>query len=195
MPNALRRILTLVAAAALLLAAVTSLGAPASAVTAEGGPVAIPVTPAEGATVSARYAVLSWTSSAPAASYDVRWGTAEELGPDGLILADDEVDGLTTSWFTIPDLADLTYHWQVRAIGVDGSVGPWSAAASFTVLAGTGEGEQLDTLTPDEAETPTRAPGGWAAVDGILYLVVASTFALLLLAVVARAWLHRRSEV
>lgn len=192
MPNALRRILTLVGAAVLLMIA------PAHALASEGGPVATPVTPAEGATVPGGHVLLSWTTSAPAESYDVRWGTAEELGPDGLLLADGSVSGLTEPWYDIPDLADLTYHWQVRATGIDGAVGPWSAVASFTVLAGSGEGVQLDTLTPEGAEAPaekpTRTPvaaGGWAAVDGILYLVVASSFAVLLLAVVLRAWVRR----
>jgi hypothetical protein len=199
-PNALRRILTLVGSVALLLAIAAGLSAPASAL-GQTGPVATPATPADGSTVPAGHVLLSWTSSAPAESYEVRWGTTGELGPDGLLVADDSVSGLTASWFDIPDLADLTYHWQVRAIGGDGSVGPWSAASSFTVLAGTGEGEQLDTLTPDGAEAPVEKPahtpvaaGGWAAVDGILYLVVASLFAVLLLAVVARAWIQRRRE-
>jgi hypothetical protein len=199
-PNALRRIITLVGAVALLLGAAASLSAPASAVTADA-PVVSPVTPADGATVAARHVLLTWTSSTSAASYEVRWGTVEGLGPDGLIVADGSVAGLTKPRFDIPDLADLTYHWQVRAIGVDGSAGPWSAPSSFVVQAGTGEGEQLDTLAPDGAESPGEQPartpaaaGGWAAVDGILYLVVASTFAVILLAVVARTWVRVRRE-
>ncbi|HWH97624.1 MAG TPA: hypothetical protein VNS80_04590 [Pseudolysinimonas sp.] len=202
MPNAMRRILTLLGAIALLLGVAVSLGGTANAATAEGGPVATPTSPVDGATVPAGHVLLTWTSPSPVTSYDVRWGTVEELGPDGLLLADDSVSGLTNPWFDIPNLADLTYYWQVRAIGVDGAVGPWSASTSFTVLAGTGEGEQLDTLTPEGADTspekPTHTPvkpGGWAAVDGILYLAVASSFAIVLLAVVVRAWLHRQREV
>jgi hypothetical protein len=199
-PNALRRIITLVGAVALLLGVATSLSAPASAVTM-GAPVVTPETPADGATVAARHVLLTWTSSTPAASYDVRWGTVEGLGPDGLIVADGSVTGLTKPRFDIPDLVDLTYYWQVRAIGVDGSAGAWSDPASFVVLVGTGEGEQLDTLAPEGAESsgeqPSRtpaAPGGWAAVDGILYLVVASMFAVILLAVVTRTWMRVRRE-
>jgi hypothetical protein len=199
-PNALRRIITLVGSVALLLGVAAFLSVPATAV-ATDAPVATPATPADGATVAARHVLLTWTSSTPAASYEVRWGTVEGLGPDGLIVADGSVSGLTVPRFDIPDLADLTYHWQVRAIGVDGSPGPWSGAASFVVLAGTGEGEQLDTLAPEGAEAAddpsARAPtaaGRWAAVDGILYVVVASMFAVTLLAVVTRTWMRVRRE-
>lgn len=200
MPNALRRIITLVGALALLLGVAASLSAPASAVTTDA-PVVTPATPADGATVAARHVLLTWTASTPAASYDVRWGTVEGIGPDGLIVADGSVTGLTKPRYDIPDLADLSYHWQVRAIGVDGSVGPWSAATSFVVQAGTGEGEQLDTLAPDGVEAADeeapRAPAaarGWAAVDGILYVVGASMFAAVLLAVVTRTWMRVRRE-
>jgi hypothetical protein len=195
-PNALRRILSLIGFVAL--AAAVSLGAGASAHAAanEAAPTVTLVSPLDGATVPARHVLVSWASSAPAASYDVRWGTAEALDADGLIIADGSVSGVTESRFDIPDLADLDYHWQVRAIGTDGSPGPWSAAFSFTVLAGTGEGEQLDTLAPDGAAAPEAQPGyapsGWASADGFLYLAVAFGFAFLLLAVVARAWLRER---
>lgn len=200
MPNAVRRIIALVGAVALLLGVAASLSAPASAALTDA-PVVTPEAPARGATVAARHVLLTWSSSTPAASYDVRWGTVEGLGPDGLIVADGSVTGVTDQHFDIPDLADLTYYWQVRAVGVDGSVGPWSDPTSFVVLVGTGEGEQLDTLAPDGAESPGEqpsrtpgAPGGWAAVDGILYLVVASSFAIILLAVVAHTWMRVRRE-
>lgn len=192
MPNALRRILSFVGAVALLFAGATATAhaAPSAA------PVVVAVAPADGATVPAGSVQLAWASSEPAASFEVRWGTTGEVGPDGLLLADGEAAGLTEPRYDIPDLADLAYYWQVRAIGTDGSEGPWSEVSSFTVLAGTGEGEQLDTLTPGGSEAPevkpARAPGGWASVDGILYLLLASAFAVLLLAVVARAWLRQR---
>lgn len=191
MPNALRRILSFAGAVALALVVVS----PAHGA-ANDQPVVTPVSPADGATLAARGVLLTWVSSEPAASYEVRWSTTEQLGPDGLLLADGSVAGLTEPHYDIPDLADLEYHWQARAIGTDGSAGPWSAVSSFTVRAGTGEGEQLDTLAPDGAEAPdvkpARAPGGWASVDGILYLLVATAFAVLLLAFVARAWLRER---
>lgn len=191
MPNAMRRILSLAGAVALALVVVS----PAHGATSDQ-PIVTPVSPADGATVAAGGVLLTWVSSEPAASYEVRWSTTEELGPDGLLLADDSVAGVTEPQFDIPDLADLEYHWQVRAIGTDGTAGPWSAASSFTVMAGTGDGEQLDTLGGGSAEAPdakpVRAPGGAGSVDGILYLLIASSFAVLLLAFVARAWVRDR---
>jgi hypothetical protein len=192
-PNALRRILSVAGAVALLFAAGAAAPAHGASRTA---PVVVAIAPADGATVPAGNVELTWASSEPAASFEVRWGTTGDVGPDGLLVADGEAAGLTEPRFGIPDLADLEYHWQARAIGTDGSAGPWSDVSSFTVLAGTGEGEQLDTLTPGGAEAPdvkpARAPGGWGSVDGILYLLVASAFAVLLLAFVARAWVRER---
>jgi hypothetical protein len=192
-PNALRRILSSAGAIALLLAPVAA--APAhGAPTAD--PVVVAVAPVDGAIVPAGSVELVWAASEPVASFEVRWGTTGEVGADGLLIADGEVAGLTEPRFGIPGLADLEYHWQARAIAADGSAGPWSEASSFTVLAGTGEGEQLDTLTPGGAEAPgakpARPPGSWASVDGILYLLIASSFAVLLLAFVARAWVRDR---
>lgn len=201
MPNALRRIITFVGTFALLFGIAVSLGSPAAAASfaKEAAPVATPASPRDGATVAARHVLLTWTTSAPASSYEVRWGTVEGLGTDGLIVADGSVAGLMVERFDIPDLADLTYYWQVRAVGLDGSAGPWSEAVAFVVQAGTGDGEQLDTLAPDGAEAPaepaTRTPAGsWTAIDGILYVVVATSFAAILLAAVAYTWLRVRRE-
>jgi hypothetical protein len=194
-PNALRRILAIAGATALLLGLGASLGASAPANAAEDVPIATTVTPVDGSTVLAEDATLTWTSSGPAGSYEVRWGTTDEVGADSLLIADGSASGLTEPRFDIPDPADLEYHWQVRAIGLDGSAGPWSAPSSFTMRTGSGEGEQLDTLPHDSADAPGAKPArppGAGNVDGILYLLVASSFAVLLLAVVARAWLRER---
>jgi len=197
-PNAVvRRASTFIAAFALVAAAV-AVAAPARA--AADGPVATPVSPVNGAVLDRGDFDFRWTSPAGAVSYEVRAGLdgRTDVATGALVEAPSTATISTAGpVLTVADLPNGTYYWQVRALGSEGSPGPWSAVRTVEVAVPGDVGFQLETLGLDEYSVPTplgSTPSNSVVSDrlGALAVVLAGGFSALLLAVVARAWLRAR---
>lgn len=177
-PPAAQRILASFGVIASLVAG--SLLLPADVAHADAGSEVVLVAPEDGAVVAGPDALLEWTTPGAARRFEVRW-----TAPSG------KVETATTSGtsLALDELAPASYRWQVRSL----PEGAWSAPSTFTVDI------QLETLPggtePEPAPDPVpEATSPLDRVNGVVWVVSASAFALLLLAVVFRAWHRARVE-
>lgn len=135
------------------------------------------VGPADGAVVGGD--TVTFTATGADIAYEFRWGTEDAVDADGR-LSDVGEGGQGTvraASYSLSGLAADTYFWQVRLLE-DGA--RWSPPRAFTIDPDA-EGLQLETYPLDGAPT---LPGPLAGVDGIVWVVFASVFAVGFLAVV-----------
>ncbi|MBC7291513.1 MAG: fibronectin type III domain-containing protein, partial [Actinotalea sp.] len=118
------------------------------------------------AEVAPAAAVLSWSTSAAAARYEVQyWNTAT---PASVVTR----TGLRQSAVALVDLVPGTYGWRVRSLDRDGNQTAWSGDATFTVE---GRAPQLRTSEAAVLATAGRVLD-WAPVPGASrYLVQVAT--------------------
>ena len=109
------------------------------------------VAPASGAVVTVGSFDLRWDSVGPDTEYEVRWSTTPHVEGDGSLVGISSTLGSRTSvtWYSMTAMTPVTYHWQVRAINVLGSAGPWSETRVVTVAA---------PPTPPPAAPPASPP-------------------------------------
>jgi hypothetical protein len=104
---------------------------------------------------------LSWRAVRDAASYEVRWSTADMAAgepPAGTPLVN---TGRRASLRLTDPLLTRAYTWQVRAIDAAGNVGAWSAPFTFHVASPASAAPVLNRL-PDAQPTLTWTRVSWA---------------------------------
>lgn len=100
--------------------------------------------------VTAKSAVLSWTSTASG------WWVRHRVGNGAWTIE----KGVTSNPFTLTGLAPgKTHEVQVAAVCGEGSVGEWSASTTITTLSGIPFEENFDGLA-------SGIPSGWNNTDG-----------------------------
>lgn len=100
--------------------------------------------------VTAKSAVLSWTSTAS------EWWVRHRVGNGAWTIE----KGVTSNPFTLTGLAPgKTHEVQVAAVCGEGSVGEWSSSITFTTLYGIPFDENFDGLA-------SGIPSGWNNTDG-----------------------------
>ena len=190
MPNhPARRLPVMIALAVLVGVGFASTPAPARAA---DGPVAVPVSPVDGGFFEVAELEFEWTSPRDAAAYELRIGLDGRVDSDQALVDAPSTTTLQTSGsqLAFSDLPEGTYSWQVRAADAFGRAGPWSPVRTVTIdLPGESGGLQLETLAlgdyaveqaPEATASPDQGDGGL----GMLAVLIASGFSILLLTVV-----------
>ncbi len=189
--NPARRIPVMIALAVLVGVGFASIPAPARAT---DGPVAVPVSPVDGVVFDVGDFEFVWTAPRAATDYELRSGLDGRVDVAGALVDAPSTTTLllSTSALAVSGLPEGTYYWQVRALDAAGEAGPWSPIREVTVdLPGEGGGLQLETLALDDyavdqvAQPQVVAPEGPGAV-GMISILIASLFSVVLLGVVLR---------
>lgn len=189
--NPARRIPVMIALAVLVGVGSASIPAPARA---SDGPVAVPVSPVDGALFDVGDLEFVWTEPRTATEYELRSGLDGRVDPVGALVDAPSTTTLLTSApvLAVSELPEGTYYWQVRALDATGDPGPWSPVREITVdLPGEGGGLQLETLALDDyvveqaPQSPTAVAAGSGNI-GLLSILIASLFSVVLLSVVVR---------
>lgn len=184
-----RRIPAMIALAVLVGVGFASI--PASA-RADEGPVAVPVSPVDHGLLFEGDLEFVWSAPRGAVDYEIRAGLDGRVDPAGELVDAPSTTTVRTSSpaIEVSALPEGTYYWQVRAWDASGEPGPWSDVRTLTIdLPGDGGGLQLETLpfddyVVDQAPTaPTAAPAGPGTI-GMLSIVIATAFSVVLLSVV-----------
>lgn len=188
-----RRIPVMIALGVLVGVGLASVPAPARA---DDGPVAVPVSPVDGAVLEVGDLEFAWTSPRDAAVYEVRTGLDGRVGPEGALVDAPSTTTLVTAAaaLSVRGLPEGVYCWQVRAFDASGEPGPWSPVRTVTIeLPGESGGLQLETLSLDDyvveqSSEQTVVPSTGPGALGMLSIAVAGGFSVLLLgAVLLRA--------
>ncbi|WP_309711589.1 hypothetical protein [Pseudolysinimonas sp.] len=186
-----RRIPVMITLAVLVGVGSASIPAPARA---SDGPITVPVSPVDGALFDVGDLEFVWTEPRDATGYELRSGLDGRVDPKGaLVDAPSTTTLLTvTPVLVVNGLPEGTYYWQVRARDAAGEPGSWSDVREVTVdLPGEGGGLQLETLALDDYVieqaplAPTVVSGGPGGV-GLVSILIAGLFSVLLLSVVVR---------
>lgn len=189
--NPARRIPVMIALAVLVGVGFASTPDPASAA---DGPVAVPVSPVDGALFDVGDLEFEWTGPRAATDYELRSGLDGRVDTAGALVEAPSTTTLLTSTpaLAVSDLPEGTYYWQVRALDAAGEPGPWSPVRELTVdLPGDSGGLQLETLALDDyvveqaPQSPTVVSTGPGGV-GVLSILIATLFSVVLLSVVVR---------
>jgi hypothetical protein len=185
-----RRVPVMMALAVLVGLGFASIPEPARAA---DGPVAVPVSPVDGGLFTEGDLEFVWSAQRGAADYELRTGLDGRVDGSGELVDAPSTTTLLTSApsLAVSGLPEGTYYWQVRALDASGEAGPWSVVREVTVdLPGEGGGLQLETLAlGDYAVEQARESPAVTSPDpggvGMLAIVIASAFSVLLLSVVA----------